>query len=730
MDKLSFSAIRELVCSAICTKEGTGFSCYIIDLCIDAVVYESAGTDGVQKSYQRSYTILDGVVTLGDATEVQRQVEYVPVKAACQIMAATAGDTTGSKWNVRVVRFGTDNNNNYWDQATLTAAVDKFEAAKVFMLTEAQHQAKQHPFGKPCGDLVGVLQGAVAKADGIYATLVLLPTATWLRENLVGCRDMGLPDLLGLSVDVVGKAGLKNKQKTLTSIQSVTVDVVYDPAAGGEFLKMSAATQTHTSQEETPMLKTMLAALTTRNQPEAARIQAALDSKSISDDQAVEQIFAAVGATGRSPLQDQTEAAGAKTLQQMQLLACSMNLRETLAVSKLPEPVQDKLRASFTGVVFVDESLQAAIKAEKEMLDKLTASGTVVNGGDVRITEDRRDKVNTMLDDFFAGKVQSFKACYQDITGDIRVSGDMRDASRLSAAISTTQFDQLLGDSITRKMVVEYNSAGLSDWKKVAQSGPVFDFRTQRRVRIGGYGDLPAVAQSAAYAALTTPADEEAIYTPGKKGGTESITLESIRNDDVMGIRRVPQKLGRAAARTLYKFVFDMIGANGVIYDAAALAVAGHNNIGTTALAKATLQAGRLAMLKQTELGSAEPLGIAPKFILVPVDLADTAFELTVQPNMAGFVPTAADSIKSQIWDVIPVKTWTDVNNWWLVADPADIPTIEVGFLDGKEEPELFVQDAPNVGSLFSNDQITYKIRHIYGGAVLDFRGFYGAIVP
>ena len=41
-----------------------------------------------------------------------------------------------------------------------------------------------------------------------------------------------------------------------------------------------------------------------------------------------------------------------------------------------------------------------------------------------------------------------------------------------------------------------------------------------------------------------------------------------------------------------------------------------------------------------------------------------------------------------------------------------------MGFLDGREDPELFVQDAPTVGSLFSSDEITYKIRHIYGSTV------------
>ncbi|MBV5350479.1 hypothetical protein JZU71_04980, partial [bacterium] len=97
---------------------------------------------------------------------------------------------------------------------------------------------------------------------------------------------------------------------------------------------------------------------------------------------------------------------------------------------------------------------------------------------------------------------------------------------------------------------------------------------------------------------------------------------------------------------------------------------------------------------------------------------------------LGNFTPTQADAVRRQTWEVIPVKHWSDVNNWYLIADPADIPTIEIGFMDGKEAPELFVQDMPNVGSMFSNDQLTYKIRHIYGGAVMDYRGFYGAIVP
>jgi hypothetical protein len=77
----------------------------------------------------------------------------------------------------------------------------------------------------------------------------------------------------------------------------------------------------------------------------------------------------------------------------------------------------------------------------------------------------------------------------------------------------------------------------------------------------------------------------------------------------------------------------------------------------------------------------------------------------------------------------ISVDYWTDANDTWLAASLDQTPLIEIGFFGGREEPELFVQDAPNQGSLFSNDVITYKIRHIYGGAVLDYRGFQALIV-
>jgi hypothetical protein len=200
-----------------------------------------------------------------------------------------------------------------------------------------------------------------------------------------------------------------------------------------------------------------------------------------------------------------------------------------------------------------------------------------------------------------------------------------------------------------------------------------------------------------------------------------------IKNDDVGAVQLIPRKMSRSAARTLLKFVFDFIKSNGAIYDAKALFHADHHNLGSAALSSTTLNAAVQAIAAQTEMDSGEILGLVAKYLLVPNTLAKTAYELTSK----GYGVNNAVMTYLQSKGIAPIEVdyWTDVNDWALCIDPLDGPTIEIGFLDGKEEPELYVADNPSAGSLFTHDKIDYKIRHIYGGSVQDYRGMYKAVV-
>lgn len=467
---------------------------------------------------------------------------------------------------------------------------------------------------------------------------------------------------------------------------------------------------------------------------------ASIDAATVGDDELVqlhEAVCGPIVPAAAPPAQQQQVREAAQgddrpaTLADLQMLQARQAASLLIAASRLPQPAKDRLQADFAGRArFVEADVATAIKAEGEYVARFTESGSVrvPAFGGIEVG-DRSAMIREMLDAFFDPQhaqhrnVRSFREAYIEITGDRFLSGMLQDCDRgrmaeslgvMREAVDSTTFANALGNSITRRMQAIYTGrTDLQVWRRVAISGPVNDFRTQERVRIGGYGNLPAVAQGADYTALSSPADEKATYAVSKRGGTESVTLEAITNDDVQALRRIPLELALAAGNTLMEFVFDFFRTNPTIYDTVALFHASHGNLGTAALDATSYAAHRQMMVKQVRAGSGKRLGHSPKSLLVPFELQETAYNLFVrgQNNDKTFVQDLNP-------DVIVVPYWTDANDWCTVADPNELPAVEIGFLGGREDPELFVQDLPNVGSMFSNDKLTYKIRHIYGGAV------------
>lgn len=680
-----------------------------------------------------------------------------------QLMAAKEGDASGFKWAVRVAAFGKDLNGNYWDKDVLTAALAQFEGAKVFCLKEAQHQAKPHRFGKSVHDLVGVLSNCTAAADGIYADLTILPAAAWLRDNLVGCAELGLDNVLGLSVDIAGKLGTKmeggRKLPMLTSVSNVTVDVVYDPVAKGEFLKMAAARQT--GQEEDHMLHKLLAALQGKRPDLYKTIDEGMQAGTITDDQAITMIAAAtVSDAGGDAANDKLVAAltagikealqaGQSTeLQQIQLQACSMTLAATLAASKLPEPVQDKLRASFTGVVFKEESLQAAIKAEKEMLDKLTASGSVSGAGDARINVGREssEKLRAAFDGMLGVQVSddlrsvpiftSLRAAYVEMTGDADINGVLnpQQLRRMQAAYGDTTFAYALGNTLYRRLTQDYR--GFTDYGVSRLVGNnirnATDFRPLQSIRVGYYGDLPTLdTDTQDYPDLGEVSDEKVEYALKEKGGIITINRRTIINDDLRAIQKIISRLPRAARRTVARTVWTPFLTNAVYKgDNKTIFHADHGNLGSTAYGIVSAQAAKNAMFVQTEPDSGERIGLVPVTVAYPSELDG------IVTNVNNFNPqaVAVENGNSMFNFFKPEGLFknpfmTDATDWMMFADPNECEIVELAFLNGQQEPVMLVADNPANGQMFVGGRIQYKIMHDHAAEPVDFRGAYKAVV-
>lgn len=436
-------------------------------------------------------------------------------------------------------------------------------------------------------------------------------------------------------------------------------------------------------------------------------------------------------------------------------------LTDTLNSDKvLPEVVKEKIKNQFKDKVFEEDDLKESIKLEKEVLSKLSESGEVKGMGHQHITTgltpvDREriamDKLLGVIpddnekDDF--KKVPEFeglKEAYVFYTGDRNVRGEINQSMR--EAVSS-DFPQALGTSMERRLLQEYSRVAITEaWKKFAVIDKPTNYKTQDLIRIGGLTDLPVVAEDGVYTEFASPSEEKASYNIEKRGKIFKVTREMIKDDDLRMLRKIPVKMGQAAARTLAKFVFDLVlnvsgGVinAGTIYDSVALYHANHGaNLTSLALNTDTLDAAITAMANQAEPDSAETLDIQAAFLLVPYELRATA-KILIGSEKRPIVATAGsktgtdESINPNFEAVEPIiipngYLRSDQNNWYLIGDKKDAEGAVIGFLDGRENPEVLLQDNPAVDTVFTHDRIKYKVRHEYSGVIADYRPFYAGI--
>lgn len=773
-----YGALLDLVRQALREKvRGTpGYSEYYCDvqgIWPDRVVCRLNG-----RLWSYGYTVnADNTITVGDGSEVV--LSFAPVRESAAAAAdpnAAFREAADGSIEVTIIRAGTSINGNFYPDSALQEAVQLFEGVRVFSKSDAEHTAGG---GKDVRNLLGgiygvrFVAGASPDTGALVGTFKAIDPKDATVTKMTEAVKRGMQDLMGLSIDAIAatsKSKVNGKSvrvaKRFAKVNSV--DLIVSPGAGGGLDRLTESTDEPPPHEQPgeDMLKTRLfEALVVL----AAAQAAALDVNAATDAQVVSALKEACGKQGldfgavvaavsavptdaeakaavtrlveaaakpaAKPGQERlTESEAPVTRAELALHQAKLYAVSAIAASTLPAIAKDKLQAQFKGAErFTEADVDAAIKAEREYLARFSESGRPT-GGLARIeVGDRRATIADMLDAFFDPKhkdhrtVRSFKECYIEMTGDRDITG-RPDQARLTESIGTDTFANALGSSITRRLQTLYRDYVEYDaWRNVTVQSPVNDFRTQERTQIGGYGDLPAVAERAAYTALTDSSDAKATYAVTKRGGLAQVTMEGIKNDDVGAIRRVPLELARSAKRTLYKFVMNFFAANAAIYDSVALYHASHGNLAVAALDATQLAAHRLLMKKQTGRDTATRMGIGPKFLLVPDDLFETAYNLFNRNT--NLDETFVQNMKLTI---IAVPTWTDTNDWVTMADPNDIPVLEIGFLDGMEEPVLLTQDSPTEGSVFTNDLISYKMRHIYGGNILvdGFKGTTKAVVP
>jgi hypothetical protein len=433
------------------------------------------------------------------------------------------------------------------------------------------------------------------------------------------------------------------------------------------------------------------------------------------------------------------EAATA-TLAEAHRIQSRNRIESSLIASKLPKPAQDLARTHLETALTSEADLPQA-KIDAELASVRTAFAAFNSVGRIHavsgVTLDSADKLTLACEAALGVKesmnkgVPAFRGLremYVAITGDHDLAkltgGGGFSGTRMlaSEAVITGDFPNILLNSMTKRLLQDWAELALDGLSNLYTKQSISDYKLQDRVREGYFGELSSVTEGDAYTEISYPTDELVTYQVSKYGNLLSISEETIRNDDLGAIARFPGRLARAGRWTLKNYITNFFKNNpNYTADSVAWFNAGHYNLSTVALSQDSLIADEVALLTQTEKDSGEPLGLPLDWLMVPPALAATARQIN-QTNTAGsnafFQRFGANNERIYVNEKL-----TDVTDYYYGTNQNNAPFLEMGFLDGIENPQIFLANQPTIGTQFTMDELQYKVKMVFAGAIIDFRG-------
>lgn len=321
------------------------------------------------------------------------------------------------------------------------------------------------------------------------------------------------------------------------------------------------------------------------------------------------------------------------------------------------------------------------------------------------------------------GRVQSLGGDPLAIAG-AALSGDggLFNNYRASAGMHTTSdLPVALGGAARRTLMAAYDQYPQT-WRQLVRTGNAPDFRDMHRFALTGTGKLLLVPEHGEYkhTTISEMAEKFAIQTFGRK---TAVTRQAIINDDMGVVAAFPRLLGEQAAILYADLVWGLIlrgHTNEVkLSDGKPLFHADHGNVGTPAPVNEASFEEMFVKFQSHTQGEGEfktHIYAQPRYLLhgplisrqVDTFLSTRVFLETGQINVGaykGVTPVMEPRIQGK--------------TWFGLGDPNAVPTIEIAFLNGSEQPETFTREGWDV------DGLEIKCRTDVGVTPLSAVGFY-----
>ena len=305
---------------------------------------------------------------------------------------------------------------------------------------------------------------------------------------------------------------------------------------------------------------------------------------------------------------------------------------------------------------------------------------------------------------------------------------DSRDVLRyafrpdLEAGVSTIDIGGILSN-VANKFLLDGFYSVERTWRNITAIRNVSDFKTVTSYRLVGKDQYEQVAPGGELKHGTL-GEEKYENKADTYGLVLVIDRRDIINDDLDAITTVPRKLGRGSGLKINDVFWAAFMNNASFFSAA-----NRNYItgADTVLSIDGLTRAEVAFMEQVD-ADGKPIGVMPSIMLVPPALSAIGSQLFKSMELRDTTASLKFPVANPHQGKFRVEVSRYLSNtqyagnsskaWYLLADPNDLPVIEVAFLNGQESPTIETADAD-----FSTLGIQMRGYHDFGVALQDPRG-------
>jgi len=292
----------------------------------------------------------------------------------------------------------------------------------------------------------------------------------------------------------------------------------------------------------------------------------------------------------------------------------------------------------------------------------------------------------------------------------------------IEAAFSTIDISGILSN-VANKFLLEGFFSVERTWRNICAVRNVSDFKTVTSYRLIGKDQYELVAPGGELKHGTL-GNEQYTNKADTYGLVLSIDRRDMINDDLSAITTVPRKLGRGSGLKINDVFWTTFLANSGFF------TVGNKNYLTgadTALTIDGLTKAEVAFMDQTD-SDGKPVGIMPAIALVPTALSAIGSQLYKSLELRDTTASTKFPVANPHQGKFRVEvsrylanaqyTGNSAKAWYLLAEPTDLPVIEVAFLNGQESPTIETAEAD-----FNQLGVQMRGYHDFGVALQDPRG-------